>query len=151
MQFTWSDYGDAKSFHIFDTEDQSMLPVHNPLTIFEKAFYDDSKESFESISNADYSQYAGKFVKVIVVNKENPYWYDAYLDKIHAQTPLHVSVVDDNKHMDFMDDDEIEDVEDTLTILSKYVDGLEIQGKKKPLNDLMTTLYNEALDEHNYL
>ena len=50
-----------------------------------------------------------------------------------------------------MDDDEIEDVEDTLTILSKYVDGLEIQGKKKPLNDLMTTLYNEALDEHNYL
>lgn len=151
MQFTWSDYGDNKYFHIFDTEDQSMTPVHNPLTMFEKAFYDDGKETFETISNADYSKYEGKFVKVVVVNKDNPYWFDSFLDKIHSQSPLHVSVVDDNKHMDFFDDDEIEDVEDTLTILSKYIDGLEIQGKKKSLNNLMTTLYNEALDEHNYL
>lgn len=151
MQFTWSDYGDNKYFHIFDTEDQSMTPIHNPLTMFEKAFYDDAKETFETISNADYSKYEGKFVKVVVVNKDNPYWFDSFLDKIHSQSPLHVSVVDDNKHMDFFDDDEIEDVEDTLTILSKYIDGLEIQGKKKSLNNLMTTLYNEALDEHNYL
>ena len=151
MQFTWSNYGDNKYFHIFDTEDQSMTPVHNPLTMFEKAFYDDAKETFETISNADYSKYEGKFVKVVVVNKDNPYWFDSFLDKIHSQSPLHVSVVDDNKHMDFFDDDEIEDVEDTLTILSKYIDGLEIQGKKKSLNNLMTTLYNEALDEHNYL
>lgn len=151
MQFTWSDYGDNKYFHIFDTEDQSMTPIHNPITMFEKSFYDDTKKTFETISNADYSNLEGKFVKVVVVNKDNPYWFDTFLDKVHAQNPLHVSVVDDNKHMDFFDDDDIEDIEDTLTILSKYVDGLDIQGKKKPLNELMTTLYNEALDEHNYL
>ena len=46
---------------------------------------------------------------------------------------------------------EIEDIEDTITILGKYIDGLEIQGAKKPLNDLMNSLYNEALDDHNYL
>lgn len=151
MQFTWSDYGDQKYFHIFDTDDQSITPVHNPLTMFEKAFYDDSKESFETISNADYSKYAGKFTKVIVVNKENPYWFDTFLDKVHGVNPLHVSVVDDNKHMDFMDDDEVGDIEDTLTILNKYIEGLEIQGKKKPLTELMTSLYHEALDEHTYL
>lgn len=38
MQFTWSDYGDQKYFHIFDTQDQSITPVHNPLTMFEKTF-----------------------------------------------------------------------------------------------------------------
>lgn len=53
--------------------------------------------------------------------------------------------------MDFFDDSEIDDIEDTLTIVEKYVDSLEIQGKKKPLNDLMTSLYDEALDQHNYL
>ena len=53
--------------------------------------------------------------------------------------------------MDFLEDDDIEDVEDTLTILSKYVDSLDIQGKKKPLNDIMQSLYNEALDEHTFL
>jgi hypothetical protein len=151
MEFTWSDYNDKKYFHIFDTEDQSLTPIHNPITMFEKGFYDDAKETFETISEKDYSNYTGKFVKIIVVNKDNPYWFDTFLDKVHAASPLHVSVVDDNKHMDFYGDDDIEDVEDTLTILSNYIDGLEIQGKKKPLNELMTTLYNEALDEHSYL
>jgi len=151
MQFTWSDYNDPKYFHIFDTDTQELTPVLNPLTMFEKAFYDDTKETFETIANKDYSNLKGKFVKVVVVNKDNPYWFDTFIDKVHGQSPLHVSVVDDNKHMDFFDDDDIEDIEDTLTILSKYVDGLDIQGKKKHLNELMTTLYNEALEEHNFL
>jgi DNA repair exonuclease SbcCD nuclease subunit len=151
MQFTWSDYGDNKYFHIFDTDTQELSPILNPITMFEKSFYNDEKETFETISNADYEKYKGKFVKVIVVNKENPYWFDTFLDKLHSANPLHVAVVDDNKHMDFYGDDDIEDIEDTLTILNNYIDGLEIQGKKKPLSDLMTSLYNEALDEHNYL
>ena len=151
MQFTWSDYGDEKYFHIFDTDTREMKPIHNPITMFEKLFYDDTKESFETISNMNYEKYKGKFTKVIVVNKDNPYWFDSMLDKLHEASPLHVSVVDDHKHMDLMDDSDIEGVEDTLTILEKYIDGLEIQGQKKPLLDLMTSLYNEALDEHNYL
>ena len=151
MQFTWSDYGDEKYFHIFDTDTREMKPIHNSITMFEKLFYDDTKESFETISNMNYEKYRGKFTKVIVVNKDNPYWFDSMLDKLHETSQLHVSVVDDHKHMDLMDDSDIEGVEDTLTILEKYVDGLEIQGQKKPLLDLMTSLYNEALDEHNYL
>ena len=151
MQFTWSDYGDEKYFHIFDTDTREMRPIHNPITMFEKLFYDDTKESFETISNMNYEKFRGKFTKVIVVNKDNPYWFDSMLDKLHEASPLHVSVVDDHKHMDLMDDSDIEGVEDTLTILEKYIDGLEIQGQKKPLFDLMTSLYNEALDEHNYL
>ena len=151
MQFTWSDYGDQKYFHIFDTENQSMTPVHNPLTMFEKVKYDDTKESFEKIQNRDYSIYENKFIKVIVVNKDNPYWFDQMMDKLHQANPLHVTVVDDHKHMDLLSDDEIEGVEDTLTILTKYVDSLEIQGEKNQLTSLITSLYNEALDEHNYI
>jgi hypothetical protein len=152
MEFTWSDYNDKKYFHIFDTETKELTPVHNPLTMFEKGYYDDGKiENFEALQDIDYSRFEGKFVKVIVVNKDNPYWFDSFLDKVHASNPLHVAIVDDNKHMDFFDDDEIEGVDDTLTILSKYVDGLEIQGKKEKLDEIMKTLYNEALDEHTYL
>ena len=152
MQFTWSDYNDRKYFHIFDTETLEITPVLNPLTMFEKVFYDDSKfDKFEDISELDFSNIAGKFVKLIVVNKDNPYWFDTFIDKVHKENPLHLQVVDDNKHMDFFNDDEIEDIEDTITILGKYIDGLEIQGAKKPLNDLMNSLYNEALDDHNYL
>ena len=55
-------------------------------------------------------------------------------------SPLHLQVVDDNKHMDLMDDADVENVEDTLTILTKYVDSMDIQGKKKPsyrINDFV--------------
>lgn len=151
MQFTWSDYGDEKYFHIFDTETTEIRPIHNPLTMFEKVFYDDTKETFESISNQDFSKYTDKFVKVIVVNKDNPYWFDAMVDKLHKANPLHMSVVDDHKHMDLLSDEEMEGVEDTLTILHKYVDNLDVQGDKNQLSNLVTSLYNEALDEHNYL
>lgn len=151
MQFTWSDYGDEKYFHIFDTETTEIRPIHNPLTMFEKVFYDDTKETFESISNQDFSKYTDKFVKVIVVNKDNPYWFDAMVDKLHKANPLHMSVVDDHKHMDLLSDEEMEGVEDTLTILHKYVDNLDVQGDKNQLTTLVTSLYNEALDEHNYL
>ena len=119
MQFTWSDYGDEKYFHIFDTETTEISPIHNPIKMFEKIMYDDTEESFESISNQDYSKYENKFVKVIVVNKENLYWFDAMLDKLHKANPLHLSVVDDHKHMDLLSDEEMEGVEDTLTILHK--------------------------------
>jgi hypothetical protein len=44
-----------------------------------------------------------------------------------------------------MEDDEIiDEAQDTLTILSKYVDSLNIEHKTE-LNALMTDLYNEAL------
>lgn len=151
MQFTWSDFGDNKYFHIFDTDTQELSPILNPLTMFEKVFYDDTDETFDTIKDKDYSHLKEKFVKIIVVNKDNPYWFDVFLDEVHKQEPLHLSVVDDHKNIDLLDDDEIENVEDTLTILNKYVDSMDIQGKKRPLNDLMKTLYNEALDEHNYL
>jgi hypothetical protein len=150
MEFTWSDYGDKKYFHIFDTETQEITPVRNPLTMFEKVFYDDTKETFESINEMDYNKFSGRFVKIVVVNKDNPYWFDTFVDKLHASTPLHVSVVDDHKHMDTLGDDEIENVEDTQTIIRKYIDGLEIQGDKQFLEELIVDLYNEASEEHSY-
>ena len=44
-----------------------------------------------------------------------------------------------------MEDDElVDEAQDTLTILSKYVDTLNIENKTE-LNMLMRNLYNEAL------
>ena len=52
------------------------------------------------------------------------------LDKLHKASPLHLSVVDDHKHINLLSDEEMEGVEDTLTILHKYVENLEVQGDK---------------------
>ena len=53
----------------------------------------------------------------------------------------------ENVDLEFEDDESVVDeAEDTLTILSNYIDTLNIQKNKKELDNLIRTLYNEALD-----
>tara|TARA_B100000131_G_scaffold201021_1_gene193201 strand:- start:342 stop:701 length:360 start_codon:yes stop_codon:yes gene_type:complete len=114
--------------------------------MFYKIYYDDTKETFESIKDKDYSPYSGTIVKVIVTQKNNPYWFDTLLDELYKADVADVSVVE-NVDLEFEDDDSVVDeAEDTLTILSNYIDTLNIQKNKKELDNLIRTLYNEALD-----
>ena len=47
-----------------------------------------------------------------------------------------------------MSDEEMAaDAEDTLTILTKHIEGMEISGDKTKLENLVRSLYTEALDE----
>lgn len=151
MEFTWSDFGDEKHFHVFDTETAELSSVKNPLKMFNKVFYDDVEMKHEDLLSQDFSELQNTFVKVIIVNKENPYTFDLFMEKVNAENPVDLKVVDDNHHMDMLSDDDVSDAEDTLTILTKYVDSLEINGDKSKLDTLLKTLYNEALEQNNYL
>jgi DNA repair exonuclease SbcCD nuclease subunit len=143
-EITWSDCGDTRGFHIFDTETRELERIVNPYKMFHKIFYNDSKETFESITEKDYSEYTGSIVKVIVEEKNNPFWFDTLLDKLYKNNAASVSVVE-NFDMEF-EEGEIDQAEDTITILSKYIDSLKLDVNKKKLDNLMLTLYNEALD-----
>jgi len=145
-EITWSDFGDARGFHVFDTDTRELEFIQNPYHMFYKVYYDDSKETFETIKERDYSIYSGTIVKVIVTEKNNPYWFDTMLDELYKADVADVSVVE-NVDLEFEDDESVVDeAEDTLTILSNYIDGLNIQKNKKELDNLIRTLYNEALD-----
>ena len=43
------------------------------------------------------------------------------------------------------DTDLVDQAEDTMTILSKYIDGMEINGDRKKLQALLQELYTEAV------
>ena len=114
--------------------------------MFHKIYYDDTKETFEKIKERDYEKYAGSIVKIIVVQKQNPYWFDTMLDELYKVDIVDISVIE-NIDLEFEDDDTVVDeAEDTLTILSNYIDTLNIQKDKKELDTLIRTLYNEAID-----
>ena len=147
MEFTWNDFGDPKHFHIFDTATREMLPVANPIRMFEKVFYDDSKETIESIQEKDFSYLKDMFVKIIVISKDQPYWFDMFIDKIAKADVVDFKVVEDHGNLDMMaDEDALSDAEDTLTILTKHIEAMEISGDKTKLDNLMRSLYTEALD-----
>lgn len=144
-ELTWADYQDPKGFHIFDTETREIEFIRNPYRMFHKVFYDDTDKTMEEVLEKDFSGFTGTFVKVVTQNKDNPYWFDKFMDKIYQSNPFNIQVVDDHLNLNLEEDEDIiNEAEDTLTILSKYIDGVETKVSKKRLDNLMRSLYNEA-------
>lgn len=145
-EMTWSDFDDTKGFHIFDTDTRELEFIENPYKMFHKIQYNDQDKIMEQIVNQDFSLYRNSFVKVIVSEKNNPYWFDMFIEKLEKNDPVHVQVVEDHLNLDLeSDDDIVNEAEDTLTILSKYIDGLEASVDKGKLETTIKDLYSEAL------
>ena len=66
------------------------------------------------------------------------------LDKLEEVNVADLVVVENFSDFDINDDDIIDQAEDTLTILSGYVESLNVENKVE-LDGLMRSLYNEAL------
>jgi DNA repair exonuclease SbcCD nuclease subunit len=145
-EMTWSDYDDPKGFHIFDTETRSLTFIENPYRMFHKIFYDDSVTNLAQIMDKDYTEYKNTHIKVVVKSKNNPYWFDLFIDKLEKAEVVNIQVVDDHLNLDIEDDDDIiNEAEDTITILKKYVENLEIETDKQALETLLRSLYEESL------
>ena len=144
-QITWSDYNCQKGFHVFDTETRGLERVINPHTIFEKIYYDDSVN--------DYSKYnikscENKYVKLIVVNKKDLYQFDRFVERLLEEKTHEVKIVEDFSELDArnVSDEIVENSQDTMTLLERYVDELDIDVDKNRLKNTMKSLYVEAID-----
>jgi len=146
-EMTWADYNDNKGFHIFDTETRELQFVQNPFRMFNKVMYDDGDTDFEFWKNYDYDILKGTYVKVVVLNKQNHYLFDFVVDNLDKAGCADVSIVEDFTDLSLdTDQDIIDQAEDTMTILSKYIDGLTLDVKPDKLKSLMKELYVEALN-----
>ena len=139
----WNDWNDPKGFHVFDTEKRELERIVNPLNIFSKIYYDDSQEI-----NYDMSSYKNKYVKLIVVNKKDLYEFDKFVDKLLQADCYEVKIIEDFSELDAsnVSDDIVENTEDTMTLLERYIDDLDVTLSKSRLKNTMRTLYTEAQD-----
>lgn len=147
----WSDYKDPKIFGIMDTENLKIDYVQNPHRMFYKINYDDADLRTEDVLKIDYTKYSNAYVKVVVLNKQNPYLFDRLLDHLYKVNPIDVTIVEDfTSSLEENDEEIINQAEDTLTVLSKYIDTqtLNITDNNK-LKSLMRELYVEALSQEN--
>jgi predicted phosphodiesterase len=144
-EMTWSDWDDPRGFHVFDTESREIQFVRNPLRMFHKVFYDDSKPL--DIETLNFKNLRGAYVKLVVMTKNDPYKFDLYTGKLYEAMPVDVVIVEDHRHMDQLSEEDLaNEAEDTFTILNKYIDTMEVGVDKNELANLLRSLYNEALN-----
>ena len=136
----WSDYKDQKGFGVFDTQSKVFKFVTNQNRMFHKLTYDDTKEL-----NEDFSNLKNKYIKIVVVQKTNPQKFDTFMDDIYKMNPIDVTIVEDVNEMVNNEEDVVDQAQDTLTILSNYIDQQTIQVEPQKLKTVMRELYLEAL------
>jgi len=144
-EMTWADCGDQRGFHVFDTETRELQFIPNPYKMFHKMYYDDKTQDFELWKSHDYEQYKDSYVKIVVMNKENPYMFETILDNLYKIGIADVSIVED--FTETKDDAaDVDQAEDTITIINKYIDGLTINVQSDKLKTLIKEIYVESLN-----
>ena len=113
--------------------------------MFFKIKYNDDDMYYNDIVEADYSNYAGKYVKIVVEKKNNSFLMDTLLDQLAKVSALEVSIVEDFSEITNDVQVDVDQAEDTMTILNKYVDGLNLPVEPDKIKTVLRDVYNEAI------
>lgn len=144
VEYNWSDYGDPKGFHILDTSTRELTFIKNPYNIFHKMFYDDAGKQLDEVIVFDANKYKNCYVKLVVKNKTNPYWFDLVVEKIEKVGVADLQVVEDHLNLDLADDtDIVSEAEDTISIIRNYISGMTVNDHKR-VENIIQSLYIEA-------
>ena len=141
-QMFWNDYKDTRGFHIYDTESDKLKFIKNPYEIFEKIFYDDARVDY---NKQDVSDYKDKFIKLIVEEKRDYQMFETLVDRLYNVGVHDVKIAETLVDAEDIDDVEL-NVKDTLTLLSEYIDEIELAVDKTELKKLMQSLYIESCE-----
>ena len=143
-ELTWQDFKDTRGFHLFDLERRELEFIPNPNTMFERVEYDD--KDCEPI-DLDLIDLTGKYVKLVVVNKTDYYKFDKFIQKLYNKGCYEIKIIEDFSEFEEGQIDEEINLEDTVSVLSNYVDSIETDVDKEQIKTFMRTLYTEAVNQ----
>tara|TARA_B100001113_G_scaffold200968_1_gene164653 strand:+ start:210 stop:1244 length:1035 start_codon:yes stop_codon:yes gene_type:complete len=136
----WNDVNDPRGFHIFDTKTLEHTPIDNPHKLFYNIYYDDTNYK---LFNA--TEYENKIVKIIVRKKSKPKEFEKFIDKLYSSGVHELKIVE-NFDIQETGDFEIEEEENTLSILNRYIDESEFDLDKNIIKDIFRNLYVKACE-----
>ena len=136
----WNDVKDDRGFHIFDTETLEHSSINNPYRLFYNVYYEDTNYK---LFNA--TEYKDKIVKVIVKKKTEQKEFDKFIDKLYA-VGVHELKIVENFNIHGNEDFEVEETENTISILNRYIDGSEIECDKSIIKGILQKIYSQACE-----
>jgi DNA repair exonuclease SbcCD nuclease subunit len=142
-ELTWQDYNDPRGFHLFDLDTRELEFICNPYRMFERIEYNDKDQDPVDLDVLELEQ---KYVKLVVVNKTDFYKFDKFIQKLYNKGCHEIKIIEDMSEFQDGEIGEEINLEDTLSVLSHYVDSIETDVDKEQIKTYMRTLYTEAVN-----
>lgn len=136
----WNDVNDTRGFHIFDTETLEHTPINNPYKLFYNIYYEDTPYQL-----FDTTEYENKIVKVIVRKKSKPKDFEKFIDKLYTAGIQDLKIVE-NFDIQENEDFEVDEEENTMSILNRYIDEAEFEFDKNIIKGIFQDLYRQACE-----
>jgi len=139
-EMAWSDVNDKRGFHIYDTETLKLKTINNPFQLYKVINYNDTPRQL-----TNFTQYTNKIVKVVVRQKSDENEFNRFMQALDRAHPVEVKIIERTDHL-ALGDEVIEQSEDTMTLLTKYVDDLETDLDRDRIKNVINEVYMEALE-----
>ena len=136
----WNDVNQTRGFHIFDTETLEHTPINNPYKLFHNIYYQDHNYKL-----FDTRELKNKIVKVIVRQKTDQKQFEKFIDKLYSSGIQDLKIIE-NFQLHESGDFEVEDTENTIGILNRYIDESDFEGDKTMIKGILQKIYAEACE-----
>lgn len=137
-EITWADFDDQKGFHVFDTKSHRLKFVKTTSNLFHRIEYND-KKTIPTVSD----NLKGSYVKVVVINKNDPYQFEKFITNIIAQDVIDLKITD---IIIDVDDVHVGKFEDTQYLITSFVNQVDTDLDRDRIKAMLHGLYLEALD-----
>jgi len=134
-QLYWNDYGCKRGFHVFDTETLKTTFYRNPFDMFHKINYNEGMDVPDNLE--------GSYVKLIVENKGDNANFDYDVKLLQDIGLADLKIIED---LSVEMSGEVLETEDTMTLLDKYIDEIDLKVDTSSVKGIMRSLYIEACE-----
>ena len=136
----WNDVKDTRGFHIFDTKTIEHTSINNPYRLFYNLYYEDTNYKL-----FDTREYKDKIIKVVVKKKTDQKQFEKFIDKLYNSGIQDLKIIE-NFVLNESEDFEVEETENTIGILNRYIDESEFEGDKTLIKGILQQIYSEACE-----
>ena len=142
-ELTWQDYNDPRGFHLFDFSTRQLDFIENPYRMFERLEYTDKETDPIDLDQLELKE---KYVKLVVLEKTDFYKFDKFIQKLYNKGCHEIKIVEDFSEFEAGEINEEINLEDTVSVLSNYIESIETDVDKEKVKSYMRGLYTEAIN-----
>jgi hypothetical protein len=111
--------------------------------MFTRIEYNDKEVEPLDLTSLDLN---GKYVKLIVVNKTDYYKFDKFTQLLYNKGCADIKIIEDLSEFQEGEINEDINLEDTVSVLSNFIDSIETDVDKEKVKSYMRGLYTEAIN-----